>query len=91
VRLRSPSARDHDREITIEVPINALDPMVTAEGMVRAPVSPLQPLNAYFPIVVTAEGMVRAPVSPLQALNAYFPIVVTAEPMVRAPVSPLQP
>jgi hypothetical protein len=56
---------------------------------VRAPVSPLQPLNALSPIVVTAEGMVRAPVSqPQQSLNASFGIDVHSEGMVREP-SPL--
>ena len=44
--------------------------LVTVLPIVNAPVKPLQPSNAEFPMLITESGIVNEPVKPLQPLNA---------------------
>jgi hypothetical protein len=44
--------------------------LVTPDGMVNAPVKPLQSEKAPSPMLVTLPGMVNAPVRPLQLEKA---------------------
>ena len=47
---------------------------------ITALVSPVQPLNAWFPMLITLLGMVIS-VSPVQPLNVWFPMFVTPSEM----------
>ena len=60
--------------------------VVTDDGIIKSPFSPLQPLNALTPIVVT-DGEIVKPENPVQPPNVPVSIVVTDPGITRVPCS----
>ena len=67
-------------------PSNAESPILPFD-IVKYPLNPLHPENAFEPISVTELGIVKSPIRPLHSANASRPIDVEPS-IVNFPVNP---